>query len=348
MKKYTDDIIELNREVEPYVLNAARPRSQHLFQNYYGDKFSPIAFVHASDVHNVPALWDRMVQYINHYSEYISFGIHTGDYCGGINTLYTDMYTECTPCVHPILNCVGNHDCAAPDTDWTTPCDKALVHSLLFNHTENWDVQFCPGTYPMSYYKDFEASNLRLIVLDLYYDIAQTRVWLKSILEDAKEKGLHVMTAMHEPTNYIAAPLDTPFHHYDDYDGAVKQKEAQRVKPSYDQRDRVTFEDIIAGFIENGGNYICNLAGHDHVDSFGYTESGVLNAVVQNATDWDVLNDGARTPGTKCRDCFNVVGVDTEQGLLKLVRIGNNTDIYLRSKNALCYDYVHRKFIRRG
>jgi hypothetical protein len=280
-----------------------------------------------------------MVQYINHYADCISFGIHTGDYCGGNNGLYTDLYAACTPCVHPIYNCPGNHDCVTPDNEWSHPCDKSTVHGLLFNHTENWDVQFADCPFPMSYRRDFPGSNLRLIVLDLYYDIYPTRVWLNGLLEDALEKGMHVITAMHEPTDYITESRGTLYHHADDYNTAIKAGECRRTEFAFDHRGRVTFEDILERFIRRGGHYVCNLAGHDHVDSFGYTAAGVLNVLVQNGTDWDLLGDANRVPGTKSFDCFNVVGVDTNLSQLKIIRIGCNVDHCMREKNVLCYDY---------
>ena len=70
MAGLTDDIIELNRDTEPFVLQAARSRSVHVFGEKAGDTAVPIAFIHASDMHNHPVLWDRMVQYMNHYSDY--------------------------------------------------------------------------------------------------------------------------------------------------------------------------------------------------------------------------------------------------------------------------------------
>lgn len=50
------------------------------------------------------------MQYINYYSDYISFAIHTGDYCGNTQQSYTDFYADATKCARPIYNCVGNHD----------------------------------------------------------------------------------------------------------------------------------------------------------------------------------------------------------------------------------------------
>ena len=81
------------------------------------------------------------------------------------------------------------------------------------------------------------------------------------------------------------------------------------------------------------------------MDQFGLTARGILNVVVQNATDWDLHGDMKRIPGTKSMDCFNVVGVDTDLGLLKIIRIGADVDHYLRKKTILCFDYRKQQVI---
>lgn len=53
----------------------------------------------------------------------------------------------------------------------------------------------------------------------------------------------------------------------------------------------------------------------------------------------------SRVKGTKSEDCFNVVAIDTELGLIKVIRIGANTDHYMHTKNAFCYDYINKKVI---
>lgn len=40
-----------------------------------------------------------------------------------------------------------------------------------------------------------------------------------------------------------------------------------------------------------------------------------------------------------------VVGIDTDCGILKVVRIGADVDRYLRKKTAFCYDYINKKVI---
>ena len=135
----TDNIIELNRDVESFVIQGSSARPAPI-RKKLGDKFVPLQFVHFSDVHAVLDLWNRVVEYVNYYKDYISFAIHTGDYCGGYQELYADCYTYGTKCVRPILNCVGNHDIV------TTPKwirnDKESAHKLLFNHLPEFGAKF--------------------------------------------------------------------------------------------------------------------------------------------------------------------------------------------------------------
>ena len=338
-------IVELNKDVEKYVLQAGRRRSPQRFAKFYGDTAKPLCFVDASDMHDDPDMWSRMSEYINHYQDYISFGLHTGDYCGGNQGKYTDFYAECTPCVKPIYNCPGNHDCVGADDNWRQPAPKESVYKLLYNHTENWDVTFMDCEHSMSYYKDFEESDIRLIVLDLYYDVWTARLWLYEILDDALKKGLHVVTAMHEPTDYVEDTFGALFCTKDDYNAVNRNRELHRKDGAIDHRGRVLFEDVIADFIGRGGNYVCNLAGHNHHDEFGLTHRGILNVVIENGTSWDTNGDSSRFEGTKSYDCFNVVAIDTDIGLLKLIRIGSNVDHYLREKNVLCFDYKNKEII---
>ncbi len=340
----TDSIIELNRDVEQYVIQSSIPRSRNKFEKLYGDKFTPLTFVHTSDIHNALDIWNRMVEYINYYSDYISFALHTGDYCGGSQKSYTDMYGEGDRCERPIYNCVGNHDCFSGEGEWSRG-EKKTAYGLLFNHADAWDVEFMDCPYSMSYYKDFPDSNLRMIVLDDYYHIDETRKWLSDLLDDAMMRGLHVLTAQHEPTNYMVDTFEVKYNTLDDYVATQKAYELARENDDFDRRGRLLFEDIIADFIRRGGKHVCNIAGHHHVDQFGVTELGVLNVVVPNGTTWDKNGDMKRVRGTRSMDCFNVVSVDTELGLLKLVRIGANVDHYLRSKKALCFDYINKKVI---
>lgn len=332
----TDNIIELNRDVEPLIIQGATGRL-HPFK----DPYQPLQFVHFSDIHRYIRTWDRLAEYVNYYEKYIAFALHTGDYCGASLEQLEDCYENGTPCVKPIYNCVGNHDMQATNgwRDGAGPvfADHAMVHAALFNHTEGWDVTYMPGKHPTAYYKDFPEANVRMIVLDLYNDVERELAWLTDLLADAREKGLHVFTAAHEPTDKITEIPPTTFHSLYDHD-PFKKGDSQKTP----------FEDVIVAFKQSGGTHVCHLAGHHHINLFGYTAGGVLNSCAEAAVPTPHWVDARREKGTKSFDSFDVVAVDTNIGILKLTRVGNNADTYLRTKRALTFDYINKKLIYNG
>ncbi len=97
-KSMNDNIVELNKDVEQFVIQASIPRSKYKFAKFFGDRFTPLAFVHSSDIHNNLEMWNRMLEYANYYEDYIDFVLHTGDYCGGSQKSYTDLYAEGIKC----------------------------------------------------------------------------------------------------------------------------------------------------------------------------------------------------------------------------------------------------------
>lgn len=330
-------IIDLNRDVESFVIQASASRTQ-FFKSKFDDKYSVLQFLHFSDVHMRLDCWDRVIEYLNYYKDYISFALHTGDYCEDSQERYNDLYRDGIKAERVVYNCIGNHDTNSVDreTRVRTITTKDKPYSLLFNHMDGWDVNFFDVEYPMSYYKDFPESNIRMIVLDCYYDIEEQKKQLAKILEDAREKGLYVITAMHELTCAIEESFGVTFNTINDYNSLVG-------KPG-----RRAYEQIIVDFVNAGGVHICHFAGHDHHDGFGLTESGILNSIVPCATTWSGWCDGKRIEGTKTQDCFNIVSIDPNLKLLKLIRVGDNSDHYLREKRLLCFDFANRKVIFNG
>ncbi len=327
-----NSIVQLNKDVEPYIIQAAYGRSQHFETKEY-DHYDPLTFIFTADMHAAIDNWNRMVQFTNYYSQYIDFGIHVGDYCGGNQGEYVDMYNEGTKCNIPIFNLPGNHDTMPEGSNLQSTASKQSVFEKLYNTSDEWGVTFMEGDYSMTYYRDFPDSNVRLIVLDLYYDLDEQKVWLKDILSDAKANGLHVLTAMHEPSDRIAYPENTNFHSINDWELLSRQGKS-------------IFEDIIADFKAGGGIHIANLAGHDHHDSFGYTALGVLNIVVETGKgSFLTWSDANRVDDTRTWDSFDFVAVDTDTGTISLVRIGNNVDNFMREKTPLCYDYINGRII---
>ena len=100
---YSNDIVKLNRDVEPLIIQGTATRTS-FFNKKFNDKYKPLQFVHFSDIHAVLDLWNRMVEYINYYKDYIAFAVHTGDYCGGNQDLYVDFYDYGARCNRLIYN----------------------------------------------------------------------------------------------------------------------------------------------------------------------------------------------------------------------------------------------------
>lgn len=323
-KLLSDSIVNLNKDREPFVQEMTAHRAAS-----FSDTYNPLGFIHISDVHNNTTVWQRFVEYLNKYQSYLSFALHTGDYCGDNITEYTDLYTKADN-QKPILNCVGNHDTYTSQQD-RTAVSVETVYGKLFNHTSDWDVTFPEDVdYPTYYYKDISASNVRLIVLDDYYDLEDQATWLTSVLDDAKTNGLHVITASHEAVHTVTDHLDTTF-----------QTIANFTPTTYS----FAFDQIIADFKEAGGIHIAHLCGHEHHDVIGYTANGVLCVLVECALPWTGYTDSARVSGTRSYDCFNLFGVDANVGVFKMVRIGANADCFCREKISLCYDYINNELL---
>lgn len=317
-------IITLNKQLESFVIQSTATKASGI-----GSSLKPLTFIHFSDWHDVPVLWERLCDYMEEYKAYIQFALHTGDYCGNWQGNYTDAYLLKNT-TNPILNCVGNHDTYTQEMKKNT---QESTYRLLFNHTDNWGVTFGSGNNTMYYYKDFQESEIRLIVLDCYYDIDNQKTWLEARLNEAKDLNYAVITAMHEVSKSIVDKIQCTFQTLDNYESSGGNQSAG------------SFDTIIKTFKDNGGVHIVNLCGHEHDDMFGYTSNGVLNLVVECATTWNGWTGGKRIAGTKTYDCFNVFSVEKDTGIFKVVRIGDNSDHYLRAKNILSYDYVNKKVL---
>ena len=321
-----NSVEDMNTDVLPFVLSLPTTYPTQA-KSAFSATSVPLTFIHFSDIHNKPALWKRIGEYADTYPTYLPFAIHTGDYVGDSQNSYTDLYNYYMPSV-PFLNCVGNHDTYANAQH--TSASKQSVYEKLFNHTSNWGVTFMSGDYSMTYYKDFANSHIRLIVFDNYYDIASQKTWLAEKMAEAKALGYSVVTASHQVTGKPTDKIECSFQTLIPYDtagiGSVLNTE---------------FDAVIGAFISGGGKHVVHLCGHEHQDWFYKTSNGVLNCAIECATDDTIWTEGARVINTKTMDCFNAVGIDTDLGIIKVVRIGANSDAHNRPKNILSYDYVN-------
>ena len=318
-------VVELNKDMEPFVIQALKGKPTKC-----GSQNKILSFIHFTDIHGNIKLWNRVVDYVNYYEDYVDFAIHTGDYAVTIRDTAKDLYSTGTKCVKPILNVVGNHDTYNTNK---TVSDKPATKQIVCGNTDGWDVTFMDIADSMTYYKDYPDSKIRIIALDNYFDVDEQCDWLALRLREATIMGYHVITFMHEMTHPIINKLDTNFQTIEDFETYGGCKSFTK------------FDKVIGDWIADGGVHIANFAGHEHSDMIGYTQNGVLNMICQCATDDVTWVDGARIIGTKTFDCFNLVSVETTSGVFKVVRIGNNSDHYLREKKVFAYDYINKKIL---
>lgn len=312
-------------------INAAEVRT--LAENAAHGITDPFRLIHFTDIHADAAAMGRIVAQADAVCPDMDDIICTGD-------IVADTAREITSWWNPrILTCIGNHDSASYTSgagyNWTalSMADRDAYYITPFE--SNWGtISHTAGR--SYYYKDYTAKGVRLIVLDvmLYNDngaeaAAQT-TWLASALASARTAGLHVLIAIHAPHGG-SEPVPCAFTKYGEITFPVH---ADCDTPS------VVIETVAAA-IAAGLHFIGYLVGHTHQDDIWLAAPGQLmycatcGAVSQTAQwiDQDMHRDIQH-------DAYNIVTVDTERHLIKLVRGGGaNVDKYLRARKALVIDY---------
>lgn len=104
---------------------------------------------------------------------------------------------------------------------------------------------------------------------------------------------------------------------------------------------------VIKAWMDNGGELVAFLSGHTHADKMYYPTlfPNILNVSIEQA--------GHRRPSyyvnrSDVPMIANLLFVDTNSKLLKIVRIGNTGNIRMISTSYLCYDYANRKVLAEG
>ena len=94
----------------------------------------------------------------------------------------------------------------------------------------------------------------------------------------------------------------------------------------------------VDNFISNGGNFICWLAGHTHVDAFG-TVGTQSQAVLISASARFNYTRNIPNPKRKFFDLFNYISVNTSSKVLCIKRIGATKSKGKGERDFLIYNY---------
>lgn len=300
-----------------------------------------------SDVHKRFEAMQHFLYFKEKYSKYIDDAILSGDV---VKVRWQDDISNLTSIngYNDMLFAIGNHDVSGYNADepWTVGPNVPLTEAYK-RYMHNWDGCVFPSDAEekgkMFYYKDYELQKIRLIVLDsnlnsnYYADIkSEQDTWFETVLSDAKDRGLSVIACMHIPHGGIDSGFDCPFNSMDNEKAKVYSV-------------GIVLNDKVRAFQRNGGDFICWMFGHLHTDFCGTLKSYPSQAFIAigGALFIDAGNcDSSKIEGTNSEDLFNIISIDNNKKMIRLIRIGNEYDRHCRHRGGMVIDYSNKENIK--
>lgn len=305
-----------------------------------------------SDVHASQVNVERIISFANAMgSSTINTIINGGDIANSLITEDLSWYTTLANGSDvDILDCLGNHD--VWETSWVNAQSTVPYSKLIAPMVERVSNIVQPASASENglcyYYKDY--GNIRVIVLvamwydsnSVYWTDAQ-KTWLETVLADAKTNNKSVICVNHAPFGKSTAKIneDLPLNSWRDYFTTPTIDPIQLAQGAVD---------AVHTFIQNGGEFICWLTGHVHQDMVmteeTYNDQFMINvATARYNYHVDGYSPSATMTFDGAFDCFDYIGVDTSNKMLKVWRVGFNEDASMRIRNRFAYDYSNRKLL---
>ena len=118
-------------------------------------------------------------------------------------------------------------------------------------------------------------------------------------------------------------PLETPWHNPIVYDGSLPWTS------NFPRWTPIEYRNVVDSFVAGGGVVACWLSGHRHSDICG-TWNSILSITVTTAGNTGVTRSyDDRSDNTKNQDAFNIIAIDTEYQIVKMMRIGQTYSVGL-------------------
>lgn len=283
-----------------------------------------------TDLHGNEANFKKYMGICNYFSDFISGMLCMGD---NIADKYADDFTFVDKYVNGsnVMWAIGNHDGNDGTGNWQGAGAVNVYNKFIKPYVSNWGV-VQPSDAEANgynyYYKDFTTYGIRLIVLDSIFADNTQATWLESVLEDARQNNLSVICTQHYPAGLLTK-ADNTFC-------SILQAPASG-NLGYD-----VFVSKVSAFIDNGGEFITWLCGHWHADINGVLVADSRQPMFMFTCDTMSAEENLNL---ETSHCITMVGIDKEKKLIKLFRIGNDIDLYMRSKRLLCYNYETKELI---
>lgn len=303
-----------------------------------------LTLLHFSDIHCSARELARIMEYYDYAKTYINDIYCTGDMVDNIEQGMS--WWDAVDGTEQIITCIGNHEVVSTSgsyPDHSVP--QSMAYSTFFApYIDNWGCTYESGK--CYFYKDYTASNIRVIVLHNFLYKAssaemQTQVaWLEGVLDDARTNGLSVLAVHHFPVSQertdgvfdYCVPIECAFTKIN---GHSSSGVADSILTA------------VQNFIDAGGDFICHMHGHIHFDFISYHKDypdqlfvGVVCAkAITQSGDMD------RIIGQRSQDAFNIFSMDVYNHTVKIVRIGADADQFLRHRRTLVMDYHTKQII---
>lgn len=295
---------------------------------------APFTLLHFSDIHGDARNMARVTYYRQAFRELIDDIIHTGDIVASkVNATSFDFWGN-VPNSAEVLNVIGNHDVWYEDGFTHDANYPYVTYFKPYIDNSDWGTIVQPANAEANnlcyYYKDYAAKNIRLIVLDYNEYAAADVAWFENALADAKTNGYHVIVAIHyQPA--VREEFNTGFN----IGKTIVTPASGGVASG--------FMNAVESFIQGGGNFVCWLSGHEHVDYCGVagTNTRQVSICVDTAALRNDSNARYRAVDTRSQDAFNLISVNTNTKTIQVFRVGNDRDAMLRHIGVMCIDYAN-------
>lgn len=305
---------------------------------------APLTLLHFTDIHGTQDALERIVEFRDENADYIDDAVCTGDMVAA-SIAYKGMdFWDAVDGAESILMTIGNHDLVSSTTGNATVATLAEQYEMYIGkYSNNWGNASTVNDKTW-WYKDYNSQKIRLIGLGSSYtmgpsDLADEIQWLSNTLTAAKSLDYSVIVAQH----YL--PSDVVY-----VDCNFTQ--------TYGRSDGVQhidngLMDVIQEFINDGGKFVCHLCGHTHQDLIAYSSSYKDQYFICGTTSSSYslqqqFGDQARVKNTKSIDAFNVITFDTNRSQLKIIRVGADRDMIMRSRKVLCMNYDTKTIVYQG
>ena len=108
------------------------------------------------------------------------------------------------------------------------------------------------------------------------------------------------------------------------------------------------FGEIVKYWMEQGGKFVVWLSGHVHSNLLFYPYKYPNILVCSNTFAGKATTGSGIEAWKDGRAAANFITIDTTNHMLKIVRLGQGVDHYLKHTRYLCYDYINKKVISEG